>query len=184
MKLVVQIQAMNWLQEMMRCIFPRSPGRRTSRRWEDIRGERLVPQTVPVWQWRPEPPVWVRPGLAATGDGENRRRGGKQQQETWLKNALCCFTFIIICRQTQTLGTATNVPECDNCSADVQLQAGQVTQLLHSCRKGVNAAWQRLFLKFPWQLTTVDSSTQLAPQFRSWEPVRLGEKESFSLASS
>lgn len=35
--------------------------------------ERVIPQTVQAWQWRPEPPVWVWPGSAATGGRQNRQ---------------------------------------------------------------------------------------------------------------
>lgn len=74
----------------------------------------MIPQTVQAWQRRPEPPVWVWPGSAATGGRENRR--GRETTTKMFKRCFVLFflkTFIIICRQTQTLGDG-RMKECEN----------------------------------------------------------------------
>lgn len=127
---------------MVKCVFPPSPGRRRSWRREDTGGERVIPQTVQAWQRRPEPPVWVWPGSAATGDRENR-----QGRETTTKMFRRCFVLFFLKTFFNHLQTNTNtwrrthegVRERDNCGADVQFQRRQVTQAPHSSLKGVTA---------------------------------------------
>lgn len=175
---------------MVKCVFLPSPGRRRSWRREDTGGERVIPQTVQAWQRRPEPPVWVWPGSAATGDRENR-----QGRETTTKMFRRCFVLFFLETFFNHLQTNTNtwrrthegVRERDNCGADVQFQRRQVTQAQHSSLKGVTAVWQRLFLRVSMATdnsrSLQDGYTQLASWFRTQSEWDRNNLESFELST-
>lgn len=52
-----------------------------SKRWSSRLEKSFIPQTLQASQWRPELPVWVLPGSAATAQTERREGGGRNRRK-------------------------------------------------------------------------------------------------------
>lgn len=54
---------------------------KAEKRWSSLLEKSVIPQTLQASQWRPELPVWVLPGSAATAQTERREGGGRNRRK-------------------------------------------------------------------------------------------------------